>query len=110
MAERPAVFTIEVVQLIGTLGDRIMAAFDKLQAAVGKLNESVDKAVGRVQEDVQDYSDKVADLQAKVDVGGLSAEQVELLEGQINEALAKIEALDPVKPATLSDVGGKPAP
>jgi division protein CdvB (Snf7/Vps24/ESCRT-III family) len=78
------------------LEERIMSLVgDKIT----ELNTAVDAALARVQEDVETLNTTIAELQAKVDQGLATPEEIAALEG----AIAKVNALDPVSPETLPE-------
>jgi uncharacterized protein YPO0396 len=77
------------------------------ESIVGQLTEklteveaSVDAALTRVQEDVAGLQAQIAELQAKVDAGLATPEDIETL----NRIKAKADALDPVSDATIDEV------
>jgi outer membrane murein-binding lipoprotein Lpp len=88
------------------LNDRLRAMEKKIVGQISdKLAETeaaLDAAIGRVQTDVDALNAKVADLQAKVDAGTASPEDVATLD----RIKAKLDALDPTSEATLPDTGG----
>ena len=74
------------------VGEIMSAISDKIAAA----NTSVDAALARVQEDVATLNAKIAELEAKVQENPTPEDLAAL-----DELRAKVDALDPVKPATL---------
>ena len=84
-----------VEQLIKKVGNTMSALSDKI-AAVGS---SLDAALARVDEDVQALVAKIAELQALVDAGGATPDDIAALDA----LQAKLDALDPTKPAVLPE-------
>lgn len=88
---------------LAQLEERIMSA---LSDAIAAATQSADQAIARVQEDVSALGQKIADLQAQVDAGLATQEDLDNLAA----LTAKFNALDPVKPDTLPEPSPEPAP
>jgi len=88
-------------QKLEALEDRIMS---KLSDKLAEVEASQDAALARVQEDVAAQAAKIADLEAKVAEGTATAEDLATLD----RIKAKNDALDPIKPDTISDVPAGP--
>ncbi len=70
----------------------------ELSDAIAEATASADDAIVRVQDDVAALNTQIAELQAKVDAGVATPEDI----AAIKALTAKTNALDPVKPQTLS--------
>lgn len=76
----------------------------KLSTRLAKLEEAVDAAIERAQEDVAVLVGKADELQDKVEVSEVTAEDI----ATMKTILAKLDALDPEKPAVLPGKGEPP--
>lgn len=74
----------------------------QISDAIAHLSTTVDSAVTRVQGDLAGLTSRVAALQAQIDGGGASPEDLAALAA----LQAKIDALDPAKPDVLPPPGG----
>lgn len=99
----PAVTRDELDASLQALGVRIMSVFSD---QIKNLATSVDAAIGRVQLEESNLSAQVAKLQASVDQGLASPEDIESLKS----IQAKLDALDLTNPATLPPPGDVPPP
>ncbi len=70
-----------------------------LSDKIAETNASFDAALGRVQGDVQDLNNQVADLKGKVEQGAVTPEDLAALDALRD----RIDALDPTKPAVLPE-------
>lgn len=70
-----------------------------LTEKLAELNSSFDAALARVQEDVDALNAEVADLKVKVENGTATPDEI----AAIDTLRARIDALDPNKPATLPE-------
>ena len=80
------------------LGEKLMSALSDKLAALGT---TADAAIARVQSDVTALKAQIAALQATVDSGGATPDDLAALD-TLN---AKLAALDPTQPATLPPPG-----
>lgn len=69
----------------------------KISDLVAELNTELDGAVARIQTDVSNYEQRIADLQAKIDAG----EATPADEAAMEELKAKLAAIDPTNPDVL---------
>jgi uncharacterized protein YlxW (UPF0749 family) len=77
----------------------------QLSDAIAAANSKADAAISRVQADVTNLKNQIATLQATVDSGGATPEDM----NNLAALQAKLDALDPTQPATLPpDQGGTP--
>ena len=78
-----------------------------LSDKIAETNASFDAALGRVQGDVEDLNNQVADLKIKVEQGAVTPEDLAALDTLRD----RIDALDPTKPAVLPEVpAAEPSP
>jgi hypothetical protein len=68
-----------------------------LSDKLSDVGASLDAAIGRVQEDVVALQTRITELEALVAAGGATPEDL----AKLDELKAKLDALDPIKPATL---------
>jgi hypothetical protein len=76
-----------------------MVAMSVLSDKISAVGVALDKALARVDEDVLALVAKIAELQALIDAGGATAEDIAALDA----LQAKLDALDPTKPAVLPE-------
>lgn len=86
-----------VIDLLKKLIAQGESQMSKLSDKLDEVGASLDAAISRVQEDVNDLQLKIAELQALVDAGGATPED----EAKLDALKARLDAIDPVKPATL---------
>ena len=79
---------------LDALGELIMSVLSDKLAAV---NASLDAAVARVQSDVAGLTQQIATLQALVDGGAATPDELQALD----DLKAKLDAIDPSSPQTL---------
>jgi peptidoglycan hydrolase CwlO-like protein len=85
-----------VQSLAAALGEILMSA---LGPKLDELEASIDAALTRVQDDVTALQAKIDELQAKVDQGLATPDEL----ARLDTLKAKLDALDPVNPATLPE-------
>jgi multidrug resistance efflux pump len=91
-----------LVQLLSELEARLMSA---ISDRIARLTTAVDGAIARVQSDVSSLNTEIQRLQDLVEEGTATQQDMDALDA----LQAKLDALDPVKPATLPDTGPTPA-
>jgi hypothetical protein len=74
-------------------------AMSVLSDKIAAVGVALDKALARVDEDVLALVAKIAELQALIDAGGATPEDIAALDA----LQAKLDALDPTKPAVLPE-------
>jgi hypothetical protein len=82
--------------LLDALGDRIVSA---LSDAIAAASKSADDAIARVQSDVAALDATIEALQAKIDQGTATPEDI----AAVQALQAKLDALDPTSPEVLPE-------
>jgi uncharacterized protein YoxC len=72
----------------------------QLSDAIAAANAAADDAITRVNADVADLKQQIADLQAQIDAGGATPDDL----SNLASLQAKLAALDPAQPATTADI------
>ena len=88
-----------LTSLVKTYHAKEMNAMSVLSDKIASVGVALDKALARVDEDVLALVQKIVELQALVDAGGASAEDLAALE----LLKSKLDALDPTKPDVLPE-------
>lgn len=83
--------------ITGLIGQKASEIMGQLSQIIADLELSVESAIQRVQEDVGVLTLKIAELEEKVAAGEASPEDLAALEA----LKAKVDAIDPINPATL---------
>jgi predicted nucleic acid-binding Zn-ribbon protein len=88
---------VNVRKDLEALSRKVDHKMSQLSDKITALNSGIDAAIARVQTDVTALNAKIVELQAKVDAGTATPEDLAALDS----AQAKVDALDPTKPDTL---------
>jgi len=86
-----------LASFVKTQHEKEMKAMSVLSDKIVAVGVSLDAALARVDEDVQALTAKIAALQAIIDQGGATPEDLAALDA----LQAKLDALDPTKPDVL---------
>jgi hypothetical protein len=86
-----------ILALVKSYHAKEMVAMSVLSDKISAVGVALDKALARVDEDVLALVAKIAELQALIDAGGATPEDIAALDA-LKE---KLDALDPTKPAVL---------
>lgn len=82
------------VSLSPTLEKLLMSVFSDLAT---QLETEIDAATARVQKDVAGLKQQIADLQAKIDAGVATPEEI----ARFQAAVTAVKAIDPTDPTVL---------
>lgn len=82
--------------------EQMMADFTQLNAKLDEHNTALTDAVARVQADVQELVDKIAELELDT----ADQEAVDAVTARVQASVEKLNAVDPVAPVGDGDVDG----
>jgi outer membrane murein-binding lipoprotein Lpp len=96
----------ELTDLLTRFVNILESSMSQLSDAISAAKQAVLDAIARVQTDVDALNAKVTELQAKVDAGGATPQDLQ----DLADLKALADALDPTKPATLPPDSGTVTP